>query len=207
MLALIADPRKAIAWTCVAVSFCFIAFRVYVRFRVFNRLFDDDALVILSWFIVLTTAILWHVQQSLSLLYVSYGVAFGGVTPPPYFLSHFTSWLRITFAQTFLNFCALWCIKLSFLAFFRKLGHHVRGQKVLWFVVLGVTIAGWAVSVGVIYYPCTFMTLEKAPGRYSLPVNPSETDLGRLRQTSSWSSDSQELSDPNRSRFHHRFPK
>ena len=178
-----------------------------MRFRVFNRLFDDDAWVILSWLIVLTTAILWHVQQTLSLVYVSYGVAYGGVTPPPYYLSHFTSWLHILFAQTFLNFCALWCIKLSFLAFFRKLGHHVRGQKALWYVVLAVTIAGWAVSVGVIYYPCTFTTLEKAASRFIIPIAPSGTNFRRLCQTSSRSSNSQKLPHSNRGRFHHRLSK
>jgi hypothetical protein len=66
------------------------------------------------------------------------------------------------FAENCLGIVALWCIKFSFLAFFRRLGHNVKGQKVLWWTVLFLTTTGLAISVGVIDYHCMFATLEHA---------------------------------------------
>ncbi len=76
--------------------------------------------------------------------------------PSPYYLAHLTDWLRILFAGLFLNLVGLWCIKFAFLAFFRRLGRNVKGQKILWQVVFAFTVAGLAISVGVCYYPCIF---------------------------------------------------
>ena len=36
----------------------------------------------------------------------------------------------------------------------------------LWWSVLAATIAGWAISIGVIYYPCALATLEYEAGRW-----------------------------------------
>lgn len=148
------------------VSLLFLAFRLYVRLRVFRRVFDDDILVILAWLVLLATVIIWPVRNTLELIYVSYRVAFGGLPPPAYYLENFTSWLHFLFAETFLNICGLWFVKLSFLAFFRRLSYHVSGQKTWWWAVLIATVAGWAISIGVIYYPCALATLEYEAGEY-----------------------------------------
>ena len=150
----------------MGVSLLFLAFRLYVRLRVFRRVFDDDILVILAWLVLLATVIIWPVRNTLELIYVSYRVAFGGLPPSAYYLENFASWLHFLFAETFLNICGLWFVKLSFLAFFRRLGYHVRGQKTWWWAVLIATVAGWAISIGVIYYPCALATLEYEAGEY-----------------------------------------
>ena len=62
--------------------------------------------------------------------------------------------------EQFLNIVGIWAIKFSFLAFFRRLGHNVRGQKLIWWVVTVLTIIALAISVGVSYYPCIFATFE-----------------------------------------------
>ena len=98
----------------MGVSLLFLAFRLYVRLRVFRRVFDDDILVILAWLVLLATVIIWPVRNTLELIYVSYRVAFGGLPPPAYYLENFTSWLHFLFAETFLNICGLWLVKLSF---------------------------------------------------------------------------------------------
>ena len=152
------------AWGCVGVSFCFLAFRIYIRLRCFHRLFDDDIFVILAWFILLTTAILWGVNNTLDFIYVAYRASFGGVTPPSSFVDGFSDWLRVFFAITLLNICGLYCVKISVLLFFRRLGRRVKGQTKLWWSVSAVTVAGWAITFGVIYFRCSFGTLEYESG-------------------------------------------
>ena len=132
----------------------------------FRRLFDDDIFVILAWLVLLATVIIWPVRNTLELIYVSYRIAFGGLPPPPYFLEHFSSWLHFLLAETILNLCGLWLVKLSFLAFFRRLGYHVRSQKTWWWAVTIATVAGWAISIGVIYYPCALSNLEDSAGEH-----------------------------------------
>ena len=46
-----------------------------------------------------------------------------------------------------LSLTALWLVKFSFLLFFRKLGNHVRRQKILWWAVLGFTSASYVVCI------------------------------------------------------------
>ena len=147
---------QGLVWACVALSLCFVLFRIYVRLRVFRRLYDDDVLVILAWLILCTCTMLWHIRRTLELLYESYHIGYGGVLPSKHYLEHLTDWLRILFAGLFLNLVGLWCIKFAFLAFFRRLGRNVKGQKILWQVVFAFTVAGLAISVGVCYYPCIF---------------------------------------------------
>ena len=131
-----------------------------MRLRVFRKLYNDDYLVILAWLILLTCTILWHVQKTLDLLYESYHIGYAGVMPSKYYLDHLTTWLRILFADLFLNLIGLWCIKFAFLAFFRRLGRKVKGQKLVWYCVFAFTLAGLAISVGVCYYPCIFASYE-----------------------------------------------
>ena len=51
-------------------------------------------------------------------------------------------------------------MKFAFLGFFRRLGYNVQGQKTLWWVITTLTVIAMAISIGVIYYPCIFTTLE-----------------------------------------------
>ena len=36
----------------------------------------------------------------------------------------------------------------------------------MWWSILAITIAGWAISVGVIYYPCAIPTLQYETGEF-----------------------------------------
>ena len=53
-----------------------------------------------------------------------------------------------------LSMTALWLVKFSFLLFFRKLGNHVRRQKILWWAVLGFTSASYVVCIGLGPFEC-----------------------------------------------------
>ena len=57
-------------------------------------------------------------------------------------------------------YTSLWAIKTSFLLFFRRLGHNVTGQKVIWWCVFGFTVASYFVCIGDIQYTCLAAPLE-----------------------------------------------
>lgn len=151
---------QAVVWSCVGSSLCFVLFRIDVRLRVFRRLYDDDFLVVLAWITLFTYTVLWHVQRTLELLYESCSIGYGGILPSMYYVEHFTNWLHINFAELFLNLIGLWCIKVAFLAFFRRLGRKVKGQKIIWRAVFALTVAGLAISAGVCYFPCIFANYQ-----------------------------------------------
>ncbi|KAF4634715.1 hypothetical protein G7Y89_g3385 [Cudoniella acicularis] len=160
-LIIIQEPGfLAVVWTCVGVSFLFIAFRAYVRLRVFGKFLADDFFVLLAWLILLTCTILWHVRKTLDLVYLSFLVGYGAVAPPPYYIEHLVNWLRILFAELLLNMLGIWSIKFSFLVFFRKLSENIRAERILWWIVTALTVAALAISIGVTYYPCIFATFE-----------------------------------------------
>lgn len=151
---------KGLAWGCVTVSFFFLAFRIYVRFRIFRRLFSDDALIILAWLILFTAAILLLIDRSLELIYIAYRVAVGDIEPPAYLLQHAVTWNHILLAESYLHLCGLWAVKFSFLALFRRLGYHVKGQKMIWWSVSILTVAGFIISLSVLLFPCRHSKCE-----------------------------------------------
>lgn len=51
-------------------------------------------------------------------------------------------------------YTSLWAVKVSFLLFFRRLGHNVMGQKVIWWCVFALTLASYFVCIGDIQYSC-----------------------------------------------------
>lgn len=121
---------KALIWTFAAIAFPFLPFRLFVRWRVFRKLFVDDVCVVLAYCLPLVYAIMW--QHRAHDLYVVFDVASGFTKPDTAFIVHFG---RYSTAQVVYGFTyppCLWSIKLSFLLFFRRLGRHVTFQKVIW---------------------------------------------------------------------------
>ena len=64
-------------------------------------------------------------------------------------------------------YTSLWAVKTSFLLFFRRLGHNVTGQKVLWWCVFAFTLASYFVCIGDIQYSCLASPLENNFARCS----------------------------------------
>ena len=84
--------------------------------------------------------------------------------PSPTFPGRMQRWLHIFLSSTVLFYTGLWAVKLSFLVFFRRLGNKVRNQKVLWWTVLGVTVATYIVCLGCYPYQCQTRTVEYMMG-------------------------------------------
>ena len=128
-------------------------FRIFVRVKVFRRLFPDDALVLAAWLMLIAYAAIW--QWCGNQLYLSIAVASGRLLmPPPDFLDQLETFLHGLFVAYYMFYTLLWSIKMSFLLFFWKLGHNVRRQRPLWWSVFGFTVASYAVCLGLVDYGC-----------------------------------------------------
>ena len=140
-------------WAGVAISFCFLLFRFYVRLKLFRRLHIEDPLVLAAWLMNLAYAVVW--QKNANKLYSVIAVQSGQISMvPPQFASYLETELHSQFASYLLWLTALWSIKLSFLLFFRNLGNHIRRQMILWYCVLGYTVASYVACLGMADYRC-----------------------------------------------------
>ena len=124
-----------------------------VRIRVFGRLHSDDALVFFAWVLLLTNAALW--QTGKDALYQTMAVSAGQLFPPPADFTHQSEqYLRKSVAVIIFFYTGLWSIKLAFLLFFKRLGHNVKNQNVVWWTVLVITAASYFACLGDIDYHC-----------------------------------------------------
>lgn len=149
----ISDSHKGVAWGSVAVSALFYTFRILVRLRVFRRLYADDGLVFFAWVVLLVSAALW--QTGIDALYENIAVSSGQLYPPPASFPHRTErYLRKSLAVIVFFYTGLWSVKLSFLIFFKRLGHSVRHQNTMWWAVLAINVATYLTCLGTIEYRC-----------------------------------------------------
>lgn len=66
----------------------------------------------------------------------------------PSMLSNFNYNLRLQFASINMFWFGLWLVKLAVLAFFWRLFDSVRtNARIFWWIMIGVTIATWIISV------------------------------------------------------------
>ena len=137
----------------MAVSALFFVFRILVRLRVFRRLHADDGLVLFAWIVLLISAVLW--QTGIEALYENVAVSTGQLYPPPAdFPRRTEQYLRKSVAVIVFFYTGLWSVKLSFLIFFKRLGHNVRHQNTVWWVVLGINVVTYITCLGTIEYRC-----------------------------------------------------
>lgn len=140
-------------WAGVAVSFCFLVFRFYVRLKIFRRIYIEDPFVLAAWLMTLANALVW--QKTANELYSVIAVESGQISmPPPEYLSCFYIELHSLFASFVLYYTALWSVKLSFLLFFRNLVNSIRRQMILWYCVLAFTIASYVSCLCMMDFRC-----------------------------------------------------
>ncbi|KAL9577985.1 MAG: hypothetical protein Q9203_007256 [Teloschistes exilis] len=152
-------------WAFPALSLLFLAFRGYVRLRVFRRFFFDDGFLLLAWILLITNAGIW--QNTVDDLYLIYGVTIGAVQPPADLLDILTEYSQRTVAISVLNVFSLWSIKTSFLLFFHQLGNNVKGQRIIWWTAAVACFIGFAISIGVQNYKCVMGSAAEALARCS----------------------------------------
>ena len=144
---------KAVQWTGVLLSLSFLIFRVYGRLRLFRRLFPDDGFVVAAWLCYVAFGIIFQTQ--INLMWVAINVGSNGHEQlSPDNIERLIIFLRLQIGTGILCLTALWLVKFSFLFFFRKLGNHVRRQRVLWWAVVGFTSASYVVCISLRLFNC-----------------------------------------------------
>ena len=144
---------KAIQWTGVVLSLSFLIFRVYVRLRLFRRLFPDDGFVVAAWLFYFALGIIYQTQINLVWVAINVGSNRQEQLSPNY-VERLNIFLHLQIGTGILSLTVLWLVKLSFLLFFRKLGNHVRKQRILWWAVIAFTSASYVVCIGLGVFNC-----------------------------------------------------
>jgi hypothetical protein len=140
-------------WTLVALCTTLVVSRLVIRFKTMGRLSWDDAFVVLSWAMLLSTATLW--KYNLRLVYEFYARIHA---QQPFDVQALKDWEHFETLVVPLNvlfYSGLWAIKLSFLLFFRKLGNQIRSFEIWWWFVATITGIGYIVCIADIQWECT----------------------------------------------------
>lgn len=132
-------------------TFCTIG-RIVVRLRIFRKLAVDDIFVLLAWASSAAFATEWHIKSPglyRTLDFQNSGRALDA--------SYFVELHEFITAQTSALICqgvGLWCIKLSFLFFFRTIGVNIRKQKIIWWLVAIFVVAMFPFYIAFIPWKC-----------------------------------------------------
>ena len=140
-------------WVGVIFSIGFFAFRIYVRQRVFHRLYLDDAFLLAALLLTLANASLW--QATSHQVYLSIAISSGQIPLPPLdVFPQIYTYLHSQIASLYLYTTSLWLVKASFLWFFRGLGRKIKRQRMIWWSGAVFTAAAFCVSVGMFDFGC-----------------------------------------------------
>lgn len=151
---------KGLVWSAWAFTLPFLAFRIYVRIRTSRRLFWDDFLVCMACLMLLANAIIW--QRVKAGMYLSLDVQHGRQSTPPDLSSKIDEWRHGQLAAILLLTTSLWCVKLSFLIFFRRLGRNVQRQKIIWWSVFAFVVVSYFVVLVTQRWRCLVLSSNKA---------------------------------------------
>lgn len=154
---------KGLVWSAWAFTLPFLAFRIYVRIRTSHRLFWDDFLVCMACLLLLANAIIW--QRVKTELYLSLDVQHGRQSSSPDLPSKIDKWHHGQLAAILFLTTSLWCVKLSFLIFFQRLGRNVQRQKIIWWSVFAVVVASYFVVLGTQRWRCLILPAGKAASK------------------------------------------
>lgn len=154
----------------MAVSPCFLLFRLYVKAKSFRRLYSDDYAVIAAWGMLLATSVVR--QTVIHSLYEQYAVASGRMAITPDFFTKQTHLMHTLAPLLVLFYTCLWAVKLSLLLFFQRLGSKVTGHKIWWWSILVVTVLTWAACVGEIRWSCLLDSFRQIEGKLTSIVLP-----------------------------------
>ncbi|MCJ1246637.1 hypothetical protein MMC30_003846 [Trapelia coarctata] len=112
---------------------------------------------ILRQLLGLASSILYQVK--ISTIYLIIGPANqNAITGSTDILAQVADFMRTDSTLLIIWVLTMWFVKFSFLAFFWKLGHNVRRQRLLWWIALVWTVATLIVSFAIPNYDCSFGT-------------------------------------------------
>lgn len=141
------------------LSFLFLPARLYARLKTSKRLYWDDFLVSFSWIISLAITITITVFYPVTVEIMLIGAGLKKFPPNVKVIT--MQFARVFTVIPMLFYAGLWCIKLAFLLFFRRLGlRNVTSLRRWWWVVLTITIVTYFVCYTTLPYRCTLVSFE-----------------------------------------------
>lgn len=87
-------------------------------------------------------------------MYYTLNVSAGLAAIEADFVTRTRRWLIVNLIVEIFFYATLLGVKLSFLFFFRRLGHNVHGQRCLWWPILIFSLIVFFVSLGDVQYEC-----------------------------------------------------
>jgi hypothetical protein len=169
------DSFLGAIWGTFAGASLLLLVRLYARFDGPRRLYVDDGFLLSAYALALTTTVLCQYNSSDMWEFLSL-VASQIRNPPPPDAPPPTEadlpnvrWLRISLAAYLIFYTGLTAVRLSFLFFFRRLGHNVTRFGYLWWPNLVLTFAVWFGCVGSTPYPCLLSTPENVQDACNSP--------------------------------------
>lgn len=152
-------------WICAGIQSLFVLTRFILRLKIDRRWVPEDILVLVAWILSLSNTCLWTVVHGQ--LYFAIKLSKGQIqlTQLPENIAWvMTRYLRSQLAGYYLSYFSLWCIKLSFIFFFQKLGNKYRLQRILWWSVLVLVILSLGGCLGMLDYACELTSFEHMTG-------------------------------------------
>ncbi|KAF2274028.1 uncharacterized protein EI97DRAFT_382156, partial [Westerdykella ornata] len=122
-----------VSWIGTVIATLCVMGRLFTRFRVFRRLLIDDYLVIVALASSFAYAVKWHIQSAG--LWTAIAQQNGKLPLDQTYFGNLRIYIRSQTGALICQGIGLWCIKLSFLLFFKTLGNQLKAQRVLWWTV------------------------------------------------------------------------
>lgn len=111
----------------------------------------------------LVNAVIWQVRWKD--LYFGIDIASGQITVIPTNIGTLVvNFLRSILGSYLLQYTALWCVKFSFLFFFRGLGRNIKLQRILWWCTLAFLITSYIICAATLNYRCLGASIERILG-------------------------------------------
>ncbi|KAF2754644.1 hypothetical protein EJ05DRAFT_479609 [Pseudovirgaria hyperparasitica] len=158
------------SWGGTAMCTVAVICRLIVRWSSWRKLMIDDVFVVIAWFLLLGSAIIWQLCHDgmFRLILVSSGVE-PELARAPGFVASAEYFLRGSAVFLIFLYTGLWSIKISFLLFFRQLGLRIRYYQIFWWAITALTIATWTVCIGTIQFECLLKSLVEITGHCNDP--------------------------------------
>ncbi|KAF2404903.1 hypothetical protein EJ06DRAFT_485279, partial [Trichodelitschia bisporula] len=156
----------ATTWTMASVATVFFIARMVVRIKYSRAVFVDDALACFALVCLIANAIV--ITLMCPMMYATLQLASLGLGRRANLFDDVILYMRYQFSSTLLFWTCIWLVKASFLAFFKRLTLNLKAHTIAWWVIAGLTIAGYAGSV--ISYPLSCIHPSIHEKRLTRPV-------------------------------------
>ncbi|KAI1170015.1 hypothetical protein F4777DRAFT_592266 [Nemania sp. FL0916] len=145
---------NAVLWFGVGLCTVASAIRYGIRVLSYQRLLPEDYLMLFALLILIAISgiLQRYVGDMYDLTYLLNGLTF----PGPDFEQRILHALRASGIVLTIGSVGIYTIKLNFLAFLYRLGHHIKAYLIFWWVATVFTVVSLIVNLGVIPHKCLF---------------------------------------------------